>query len=130
MNVLFYYCTPNDQISLLQYHPLQPHWSLHELLIFLRCILLNYQIIDEVIRNTDCKYFIVYDEQAGPIFRIYFYKNYFEIAILQHITKLTTSIICEDGYYFQYAQLYKKASSKNFKICLYQVQFFLLILQL
>lgn len=123
MNFEFYYCTPNSNLSLLQHQALQVHWSLHDLIVFLRCIPLNLKMIDEAIRNNEGKYYLICDENNAPFFRVYFLSDHFEIVILQHIPNRITEELKPCCNYSQYSQLYKKSCSKNFMIHLYKVQF-------
>lgn len=123
METIFYYCTPMPNLSFLQYQYLQTHWSLHELIIFLRCIPMNYTMDNKATRNNEGKYYTIYNEQKSPIFRVYFIDDHFEIVILDHIPNLPTEELEPSTTYFQFTQLYKKPNSTNFVINLYKIKF-------
>lgn len=71
MSATYYFCTPNNYMALLQPKLYDPTWNVSTLLSFLRCLPLNYDLIEKEIMQKSESYYIIYDQSCGPVFNIY-----------------------------------------------------------
>lgn len=72
MTMNYIYCSPNNFLAYLQPEYGRINWSISELLMFLRCLPIDYIIYDNEIRSKDGNYYIVYDVHLGGIFYVFF----------------------------------------------------------
>ena len=125
MQVPFFFCTINKFQS--KFHPQScySNWTIPDLLLFLRCLPLQYNILDKKNKEGDEYYYIIHDDN-GPIFNVYFSNNNCNIEIIISILRtpeVPISKVFQNLGYCQVTNLYKKISQTNFTVEIYRFFF-------
>lgn len=121
MNVPYYYCLLNKYMPLLTPKSGETVWNISILISFIRCLPLNYRLLQDEIKTKEGNYHIIYDPTMGHVFYVYL-KEPIQVVVINP-PKVPIKLINPFLNYSDVRKYYRKSSDVNFKTCMYELNF-------